>query len=159
MSLETIFYNLVFVGAFAFGVYLLISLKSSENWVPTIGVLERLEASQLVNSQSSTRSDNIDYPVDIVYSFKANGKTYRGSNIYAGVPPVFDDLNDLEEFLKKYELLKEVELFYDPNKPENSALMRPGMTSSQYAFLWVFFIIVASILFAVINVIPGKIGR
>lgn len=104
----------------------LFKLSSSRNWLATEGkviassVEEIRQTNQMLINEGAS---NFEYKVNVKYEYSVDGQSYTGDVVTAGLPNVFDSQSDAENIVAQYSNDKTIELFYDPSKPQNSALI------------------------------------
>ncbi|MBR6797621.1 MAG: DUF3592 domain-containing protein [Opitutales bacterium] len=64
------------------------------------------------------------YSPEIVYEFSVGGKTYRGNDIFMSMNSSSNDYDKEKERLQKYEKIRIC--WFNPENPEENALMRPA---------------------------------
>ena len=104
----------------------LIEWISSRNWPSAEGKIIRSEV-QLVFVPKYRRGarvlpDVTRYLPDIVYEYFVSDQTYQSKKIYVGRSYLLSDIRSAESVVKHFPLNSSVTVFYNPNKPEISAL-------------------------------------
>jgi hypothetical protein len=127
---------LMFVGAAAFviGIYLLIKLVISRNWVAVEG--------RIVGSDKSFRSSDAGRfeDAEIKYEYEVNGKTYTSNVIKVGGDvsshPSKRKATDVDGLLLKYPVGSAVTVYYNPNFPRMACLEREGGEALVVCFIF-----------------------
>jgi hypothetical protein len=101
-------------------------LSSSRNWSATEGkvisssVQELRRTNQMLINEGAS---NFEYKVNVQYEYSVNGQSYTNDVVFVGLPTIFDDKSDADNIVAKYEGDKTIEVFYEPNNPQNAALI------------------------------------
>ena len=101
-------------------------LSSSRNWPATEGkvisssVQELRQTNQMLINEGAS---NFEYKVNVQYEYSVNGQSYTSNVVFAGLPTIFDGKADADNIVAKYEGDKTIEVFYEPNNPQNAALI------------------------------------
>jgi cytochrome c-type biogenesis protein CcmE len=101
-------------------------LSSSRNWSATEGkvisssVQELRRTNQMLINEGAS---NFEYKVNVQYEYSVNGQSYSNDVVFVGLPTIFDDKSDADNIVAKYEGDKTIEVFYEPNNPQNAALI------------------------------------
>jgi hypothetical protein len=104
----------------------LFKLSASQNWEETQGNLVSISIEEITHNhmRQETGSDGrFDYKINLDYQYSVDGKTYTGNVLMVGVPNVFDRASDAENVVKKYSNLENIDVFFNPQNPQDSALM------------------------------------
>lgn len=70
---------------------------------------------------------------DVRYTYKVNGRTFRGNHVGFGEKKLTFDSDDQRQVVRRYPKGKVVEVYYDPGNPEVSVL-EPGIRRGTYMF-------------------------
>ena len=116
--------------------------KRSQDWLETPGKIMQSTLISTLVPRGGRKSRNIDgsvrlvtaYIPDIAYEYRANVETFESRKIFIGqqFPSNFNIAN---EFVEKYPIGKQVEVFYNPEKPQVSTLERNRVKELLWSFL------------------------
>lgn len=103
--------------------------KRSQDWLPTHGKIIQSNLESVRVPRGGRKSLNIDgkirlitaYTPAILYEYRANGQAFQSRQIFVGqqFPSSFSISN---EFVEKYPVGKEINVYYNPEKPEMATL-------------------------------------
>jgi hypothetical protein len=102
--------------------FLLYRLQKSNEWIEIQAEIQEVTVQENIVKENNIKS--VDYIVDLSFKYTIDYKEYIGTKIYAGLPNVFTDKNDLDTFLQNNAVWTKVIAYYDYNNPEDSALLR-----------------------------------
>ena len=122
------------LGIMIWGTKVLSNARASADWPATPGVItaSSVERSQS-SSSSSSSSSRPTYSANISYSYSVEGSNYTSGTVSFGQYGSSDS-DHAREIVSRYPVNKEVDVFYNPEKPETSVL-EPGVTWSSYLIL------------------------
>jgi len=101
-------------------------LSSSRNWPATEGkvmsssVEEMRQTNQMLINEGAS---NFEYKVNVQYEYSVDGQSYVGNVVSAGLPSIFDSKADADNLVAEYSAGKKIEVFYEPDRPQNAALI------------------------------------
>jgi hypothetical protein len=147
---EQIFYNLALLCAMAVAIFSLWKSTNSKSWPSTNGKVISVEA-KVFHNRDNGASGTIDFPVDIKYSYRIQGRDFIGSSINAGLPNVFSYEKDQAEFIEDYPSGKSIDVYYNPKNSTQSALKVWSLTAFQQIAIWIFLSFVGMIFFITLN--------
>ncbi|ARN56917.1 DUF3592 domain-containing protein [Sedimentisphaera salicampi] len=129
-------------------VYSFIKFLSSANWVKTEGVILESRVDKFHNRNIE---DTLRYQFKPVvrYSYTVNGAGYTGNNIFSGSKDVLMHSSaDAEQMIEDYKKDKMVNVYYNPEKPEESCLISAGsLPKSFIAVLGIILLVIGSVIF------------
>lgn len=137
----------VLVGFFKFA--------GSRNWSETQGKVTSVsvEGIRKTSAQQVNSSEGLfDYKVDISYSYSVEGQEYTGTVLTAGIPNVFSSKTDADDIVTKFAVGRQVDVYYAPSSPENSALITAkSVPIAGIIGIFIFILAVGGIIFGVIK--------
>jgi hypothetical protein len=78
--------------------FLLYRLQKSNEWIEIQAEIQEVTVQENIVKENNIKS--VDYIVDLSFKYTIDYKEYIGTKIYAGLPNVFTDKNDLDTFLQ-----------------------------------------------------------
>jgi hypothetical protein len=115
------------MGVITWGTYN--SARSSDDWPTVTGTIIYSDVYEEYNTD-----DGSSYYPDIEYRYVVNGITYENDDVYVGGINEGGSYSRAEEVVVRFPLGKEVPVYYNPEIPQESALI-PGVRTSHYIFL------------------------
>jgi Protein of unknown function (DUF3592) len=106
-----------FVGHYILGRY-----SPVYSWKKTRGKIQEVWMTQK-NSSTQIDGKNIYYP-SVLYSFKVDGKEYRSQRQKYNGTPYYSSKERAEEKLRYYKQAQDIAVFYNPDNPNKSVLIR-----------------------------------
>lgn len=119
----------------------------SQGWSSTIGKITKSS----IQREASYESSNTLYFPEVEYLYEFLGTEYTGNRITFGGSTGNSNRKKSEETLAKYPVGKSIPIYYDPNNPQDSVLIRK-MGTGGMVFL------VVGILFVFISICTTGIG-
>lgn len=120
--MEELFIAILFIlmGVFLFVLYFYLykKAKNSKKWNTVKGLIMRINLDELLMGQDST----VTYKVKIQYSYKVGEKTYYSKRIFYGDFLRHSSLGNIERMMNKYKKENIIDVFYNPQKPNESVL-------------------------------------
>lgn len=119
---------IVVITAIIFAVFTITTLLKSRNWASASAKIvdSSIEAIYYSpNSAITNHSDTHNFKLVIDYQYQVNGKLYTGHNLYAGLPNIFSTELEAKNVLRQLPRNAVVNVFYNPQNPETSALLLP----------------------------------
>lgn len=116
---------IVFTVLGLFGLRGYLKEKASEGWAEVPGkVLEsRIEQSEKKSQKTSER--RYRYEPVVLYQYEVDGKTRSGNSLVLNSNPL-DTRTEAEELLEDFQVGNEVPVFFNPENPDESCLVRGG---------------------------------
>ena len=123
--------------AFYFGKPILNNATASKSWPAINGIIK---SSRVITNRDN---DGTMYSADVVYEYLVNGQKYNSSTIRFEADFKSSNSSKAYEVINRYPEGREVQVYYNPEKPE-LAVLEPGAFFSSY-IIWLvgllFFII------------------
>ncbi|MEW6029217.1 MAG: DUF3592 domain-containing protein [Chloroflexota bacterium] len=112
-------------------IFLIFEWKRSQGWLTTPGKVVHSRLKSTFVSRGGRKSHNLDgsvrlvtaYIPDVVYEYRANAEVFQSSQIFIG-QQFPSPLSFASGFIEKYPVGKEVDVFYNPEKPATAVLER-----------------------------------
>ena len=112
----------------------------SQGWSSTIGKITKSS----IHREASFESSNTLYYSDVKYVYDFLGTEYTGNRIAFGGSTGYSNRKKSEETLAKYPVGREIPVFYDPNNPKDSVLVRNlGMGGKVFLFVGILFVLIS----------------
>ncbi|WP_448213874.1 DUF3592 domain-containing protein [Colwellia sp. MEBiC06753] len=143
--------NIVIALVIIVALYLLFQLKNSGQWLQTQATITELAITENFNRNNSTNRNSVEHHVDIRFNYSVAGNSYQGTKIYPSLPNVFTDQNDLARFTEQYQQGMQTTVYYNPNDPKQSALVKVQLSNVAFLVLALIILLVAGIIYWVIN--------
>lgn len=116
------------ITAIIFAAFTITTLLKSRNWASTSAKIVDSSIEAIYHSPNSAITNHTDthnFKLVINYQYQVNGKLYTGHNLYAGLPNIFSTELEAENVLRQFPRNAVVNVFYNPQNPEASALLLP----------------------------------
>jgi hypothetical protein len=144
--MEKLFISILFIVAgillFILFLYLYKKSKDSKQWNKTKGVILQADLDELVMDADSP----VTYKVKLEYSYIVEEETYYSKRIFYGDFLRHSSLGDIEKNIDKYRKEKIVDVYYNPQSP-NEVVLQQGIHSN------VTVILITSLLLSLIGII------
>ncbi|MCP4141985.1 MAG: DUF3592 domain-containing protein [Chloroflexi bacterium] len=112
----------------------------SQGWSSTFGKITKAS----LDKEASFESGNTLYYPEVEYTYEFLGTEYTGYKISFGGSSGNSNRKKSEETLAKYPVGKEIPVFYDPNNPKDSVLIRNiGTGGKVFLFVGILFVFVS----------------
>lgn len=98
-------------------------LQASENWSTATGTVTKSSVREIRSNDKDGHLESSFYP-EVNYSYQVIGQVYEGNRIAFGAESGHKRKDGALSVLEKYPEGKNVTVYYDPNKPEDSVLER-----------------------------------
>lgn len=116
-SILFMLFGLFLIGLFFYQLYLVRKVR----FETVFGKIQKSHIEEKYNKLADPKSAWSYKPV-VEYEFEINSKRYTGNKIFAGMGFRTSDKWSMKQIVEKYPENKIVEIFYNPNNPENSFL-------------------------------------
>lgn len=122
MNLQISFINMFLLLVIVVVLFSLYRLQKSNEWNKVQAEIVDIAVQENIVKVNNTK--RVDYLVNIKFIYSIEYKEYIGTKIYAGLPNVFTDKNELDTFMKNHTIWNKVTAYYDKNNHQNSALFK-----------------------------------
>jgi len=100
--------------------------RASESWPQVTGtVITSRIGSSTTHRQNKTRSSDTDYSVELRYTYEVEGQAYEGHRLRFGSTS-HERRSDAQKEQRQFQAGKKVSVYYHPEKPGRSVLVRGG---------------------------------
>ena len=144
----TVIYGLLFLGFFYFIFVSVPKTLKTKSWPTTIARIKsnKLKTSNRFNNQGAK---SIMYSADIEYVYEVNSNEYLSKKIKL-TDHRSNNKNYHQKLLEKYELGKEVMVFYNPKKP-SIAVLEPGLGTGSFVAALFFLVSLGTMTFVLLG--------
>lgn len=99
--------------------------RASESWPEVMGLIttSRIGSSTSPSGNNKMGSSDTDYSVQLRYTYQVDGKTYERTRLRFGSTS-HDERSDALKEQRQFPEGKKVAVYYDPEKPSRSVLVR-----------------------------------
>ena len=100
-------------------------IASSREWEPVQGKILVSSVETLDQGQSNVRitESQFYYKFSVKFQYEVEGESYVGDRVFASMPNIFRDKNEITSFAEKYKTGDLVTVYYNTNNIEESALI------------------------------------
>jgi len=101
--------------------FMLRRFTNSRHWQLTTGKIAAISVDEIPLQQTSS-SRSMDYRINVSYHYSVAQIPIKGDRLMAGFPNVVGSRKDADDYLQRLKVGAEVDVYYNPDKVNQSAL-------------------------------------
>lgn len=124
-------------------------IVKSSNWEATTGVVLESAVEKIYRAPSDNTPDGrtVEYKLVLKYKYTVKDAVYYGDKLYAVMPNITASTSEAERLADVYAAGKTVDVYYDPQNPQRSALIAgKEIPVKAFVIMGAFAIVVAALI-------------